>query len=330
MAEHRIVVPGVVGSTPITHPTFDYRDGNVMITYHLGIDIGGSNIKYALGDNSGDIIFQSLIPTPTKDLNSFLHAIFSIIGDLRRDFAHYPLASIGIASPGTIDRESGELRGVNPNLPFWTGIDPARMISRETGLPVFLDNDANLMTLAEASHYPKAKVVLGITVGTGIGSGLVIDGKVYHGGRGYALELGHTCVVPGGEICNCGLQGCVEAYSSLTGIRRRAGERHDLPADIPLKEIMAVAAVDPKIKEIVDRGEEMLCRGLANAIISFDPDVVVIGGGCMDGGLYEIESIRERLLNGLLPQVNLHTGIHPAIFGNQAGMIGALILASGH
>lgn len=294
-----------------------------MVNYHLGIDIGGSEIKYALSDSKLDLLLSQSIPTPTSGLIPFKEALHSLIHEIIKS---YSITSIGIATPGTIDQKTGKLFGVNPNLPFWTDRDPAAITPRELMIPTFADNDANLMTLAESDNYPDAKVVLGLTIGTGIGSGLTLDGRVYHGGSGAAMELGHTCVVAEGEPCNCGLQGCVEAYSSLTGIRKRAAKHIPAAISHSLKEILDVSGKDPRTRQVIQEGSLYLSRAIANAIILLDPDVVVIGGGCIDGGLYEISAL-ESSIKSLLPVQNQNTLIRKAVYGNQAGVRGALILA---
>ncbi|HQQ67726.1 MAG TPA: ROK family protein, partial [Candidatus Cloacimonadota bacterium] len=144
------------------------------MSHYLGIDIGGTAIKYAIGYPGKESVLSSLISTPKTSLPDFLAATRALISSLIRD---YPIQGIGIATPGTIDRQSGKLKGVNPNLPWWTDVSPLLIVPDEYRHIAFCDNDANLMTLAEAKGSPA--FVLGVTIGTGIGSGFVMNNAVY-------------------------------------------------------------------------------------------------------------------------------------------------------
>ena len=316
----------------------------------LGIDIGGSHIKYALGTRELGLLLSSSIPTPNNDLSSFKAAFRHIVETVHSSQPLYQISAIGIGTPGTIDLVNREIRGVNPNLPFWTGQDPSSLIPKELGIPVVFDNDANLMALAEsegcenqesvhlqgrspaihgfaeADGCANQESVLGITVGTGIGSGFVYQGKIFHGGRGFAMELGHISMVPNGELCNCGLQGCLEAYSSLSGIRKRAAQLDPEFALLNPHALLELAGRNQELAQVIEEGRIMLCRALSNAIIILDPDRVIIGGGCMDGGLYSITSLEEDIRR-LLPEVNQHSRISAAKLGNKAGVWGAIMLA---
>ena len=292
----------------------------------LGFDIGGSHIKYAFGTSELGLLLSDSIPTPTNDLSSFKAAFGHIIAIVHAAVPQLTISAIGIGTPGTIDRRENRIRGINPNLPFWTDQDPRSLIPSALGIPVAFDNDANLMTLAESTCGDKHGTVLGITVGTGIGSGLVSSGRIFHGGRGFALELGHISMLPNGERCSCGLQGCLEAYSSLSGIRKRAGRFNPHFAELDLTELIQAAKLHPELAQVIEEGRFTLCRGIANAMILLDPDRVIIGGGCMDGGLYSIATL-ESDIRTLLPLVNQHSSISGAQMGNKAGVWGAIILA---
>ena len=292
----------------------------------LGIDIGGSHLKYALGSRELGLLISSSIPTPTSDLSSFKAAFRQIVETVHSSQPDHRISAIGIGTPGTIDLERGQIRGVNPNLPFWTGQDPASLIPKELSIPVACDNDANLMALAEAFECEDQQAILGITVGTGIGSGFVYKGKIFHGGRGFAMELGHVCMVPDGALCNCGLQGCLEAYSSLSGIRKRAAALDRAYAKLDPLALLELAGRNQELAALIEEGRIMLCRALSNAIITLDPKQLIIGGGCMDGGLYSISSL-EHDIRALLPEVNQHLEVKSAKLGNQAGVWGAIMLA---
>ena len=292
------------------------------MSYYLGIDIGGTAIKYAIGNPGEKPAHSSLIPTPKSSLPDFLAATRALISSLIRD---YPIRGIGIATPGTIDRQSGKLQGVNPNLPWWTDVSPLLIVPDEYRHIAFCDNDANLMTLAEA--HGTSAFVLGVTIGTGIGSGLVANNAVYHGSRGFALELGHIAVAVDSVKCNCGLKDCLEAHSSVTAILKAAAQLNAKYQDKSLSEIILAAEHDPDLAAIISRAKHSLCKGLATVCMLLDPDLIILGGGGMDAGLYDIAEISEELRSATA-LVNHHTEIRKATLGNQAGVMGAIYLAA--
>lgn len=292
------------------------------MSYYLGIDIGGTTIKYAIGNPGEKPADSGLLPTPKSSLLDFLAAMRALISSLIRD---YPIRGIGIATPGTIDRRSGKLRGVNPNLPWWTDVSPLLIVPDEYRNIAFCDNDANLMTLAEAPG--TQAFVLGVTIGTGIGSGFVTNSAVYHGSRGFALELGHIAVAADGIECNCGLKDCLEAYSSVTAVLKAAAQLNAHYRDKDLSEIILAAKHDPDLAAIISRAKHYLCKGLATACMLLDPDLIILGGGGMDSGLYDIAEISEELRSATA-LVNHHTQIRKATLGNQAGVMGAIYLAA--
>jgi len=290
--------------------------------HYLAFDIGGTAIKYAIGKPGGDMLLFSSIPTPTASLHDFLASLHDLVRLLMKK---HPVTAIGLATPGTIDRRSGRLRGVNPNLPWWVDIDPLEAIPQEYRELAVCDNDANLMCLAEASE--TGAYCLGITVGTGIGSGFVIDGKIYHGSRGFALEAGHICMEKGGLPCNCGLKGCLEAYSSVTAVRKAAQVLDPQFATCELSRIIHAAATNSALAKIILRAEEYLGIALANVSMILDPDEIIIGGGAMDAGLYDIRNI-EALVRKHSQSAFHHSTIRNARTGNMAGVMGAMILAA--
>lgn len=293
--------------------------------YYLGFDIGGSFVKYGIGLPGVPPLFCDKIPTPTGGLDEFIECMHELIGSLLIQYGSENLLGIGIATPGTIDCKSGLLKGVNPNLPWWVDIDPCIVVPPQYRGIALCENDANLMALAEA--FGKKAMVLGITVGTGIGSGYVMDGDIYHGSKGFALELGHTKVVAEGALCNCGLKGCVEAYSSVTAIRKLAEGIDAKYRFLELSEIIQAQAQDKALKQGIRQAEEYLALALANAAMTLDPDLIVIGGGAMDAGLYDIGRIRRYFKENTQKSYH-HTRIEPAKYGNLAGVMGGIVLAA--
>lgn len=299
---------------------------------HLGMDIGGSSVKFGWGNCQSGLQYCSKFELSHKSLFHLSQTIHQILEQCGREVGWENIGAIGIGTPGTIDRSSGRIVGVNPNLPFWVDINPGKLIPPELQVPVFHDNDANLMCLAEAWLRGSRGKVVGITVGSGIGCGYVQDGRIYHGAHGFALELGHVTSVPQGEPCSCGRKGCLEAYASVEGIRRRmqalpeAGER--INSSSGLSDLLSLSRSHPAAEKIIHAGEDILARGISDLVVTLDPDVVVIGGGAMEGGLYDGQAL-EQAVRGYLPPLNAaSTSLEPALEGNRAGVLGAVVLAS--
>ncbi|MBW6514449.1 MAG: ROK family protein [Candidatus Syntrophosphaera sp.] len=299
--------------------------------FRLGLDIGGSSIKYGWGNCQQGLQFFSHKPLTQRSLSCLKETVVSILEETDRLCGLDSIVAIGIGSPGTIDSSTGKIAGVNPNLPFWVGHDPAELIPSSLSLPVFCDNDANLMCLGEAWLRGSRGLIVGVTIGSGIGCGFVSDGAVYHGAHGFALELGHVIHIPQGELCSCGRRGCVEAYASVDGIRRRILRlkeiRQDCGPEPSLIQIMQ-RSDNSLVSRIIDEGMHALALGLANLCVILDPDTVVIGGGAMDGGLYDWDKFQD-LFQSELPLANRpRTSLEKALEGNRAGVLGAVVLAS--
>lgn len=296
-----------------------------MKTY-LGIDIGGSGMKYGLGSSSSKLKYYGTVPLTNKDLASFQKMVLHILAETDKRVGLKNILGIGIGSPGLIDSSSSKVVGINPNLPFWADYDPRELIPKDYGIPVFCDNDANMMALAEA-RVLNLQNVMGITVGSGIGSGLIIRGKIYHGAHGFAGELGHACVVADGLACNCGKIGCVEAYSSVDGIRRRLNKENPRYSLMDLPQLLAARNSDPVIGVFISDGLQKLCMAIAGAVQCLDPEAVVIGGGGMDVGVYQLGEL-ETGIKSLLQKVQADKmAVLQARHGNQAGVMGAIMLA---
>ena len=304
-------------------------DMNDRTPLYLGFDIGGSSVKWGYGNcQQGVLRFESSAIT-SKDLPC-LKAVFShILTTVDSDIGLRSIHGIGIGTPGTIDRLSGKIHGTNPNLPFWTDICPAILIPSDTGIKVFYDNDANLMALGEATLREGVSDLVGITVGSGIGSGFVTGGKLFHGAHGYGMEFGHVTVLRDGELCNCGRAGCLEAYASVDGIKRRASRLDKYPeaASWDLRDLLKLAKQDARLRDLIQEGEYYLALALTDLIVLLDPKIIVLGGGGIDGRLYSHARI-EDLIRERLPLVNqAFVKVETAQAGNQAGVLGAIAYA---
>lgn len=293
------------------------------MSLYLGIDIGGSSFKYGWGNSEGLRHFDS-IPIKHKTMEHFLQQASTLLSIVDDKVSLQHIKAIGIGSPGTIETNSGKTCGVNPNLPFWINYRPSDIIPAFVKAPVFCDNDANLMALAEANHY-HCNHFLGITVGSGIGGGLVLNGELFHGSNGFAGEFGHLCAVKEGLLCNCGKHGCLEAYASADGLRRRLGKKDPKYLNIDLKALLK--SQDSFALEAIEEAHSLLVTSIVNIVTLLDLECVALGGGAMDAGLYEINRI-ERDVKISLPAANKgRVRVLKAYHGNKAGVMGAILLA---
>jgi len=313
--------------------------------HYIGIDLGGSQIKYGIVSTSGKILTKGGRLTPLKKgRKGVIDSLVEIAGNLLK-FARknkIKIRGIGIGSPGCIDMNSGKVMGSSPNIPFWVGTN-LKKIFRKFNLPVSADNDANLMALAEA-RFGAAKncqSAVCLTIGSGIGGGIIINGEVYRGSNFSAGEIGHTSVNYLGEKCNCGRVDCMETYASANAMLRRTqklvrtdgksvlsqlirknGNRLDVPTFF-----QAFRKKDRVAQKIVEETGETLSRGIANVVNILNPEVVVIGGGLVDEYPPIIKKIERKVKHKVFPAAT-NLKIKKAKLGNQAGFIGAAYLAS--
>lgn len=287
---------------------------------YLGIDIGGSGFKYGWGNSELGLQYFGTKALKEKSLVEFQR----IASEIWQEAKSHNIKGIGIGSPGTIDQVSNKIIGVNPNLPFWTEISPAEIFPFLKDIPIFFDNDANMMALAEA-HLGNFHNAIGITVGSGIGGGIVINNDIYSGSNGFAGEIGHIILKPEGETCNCGQRGCVEAYSSVDAIRRRLAQHSEHYRQFSLPDLIRVRKIDTCLNDIIEEGESVLAQAIAILVTCFDPQAIILGGGAMELGMYSHQQIIEKVKMQL--PIAHKTKLHIALaqMGNKAGAMGALL-----
>ena len=311
---------------------------------YIGIDLGGTKILTALADAQGNIINDTRIPTEAdrgsetvlKNIHKSIKKVLSD-GDLHKD----NIEAIGIGSPGPLDLEQGLIVGA-ANLPF-KKFPLVKSIEERTGIPVYLQNDANTAALGENVFGAGKKVenMIYVTVSTGVGGGIIIDGDIYFGVNGNAGEIGHMTVDPDGPICGCGRHGCLESFSSGTAIARMGreavknnqselidqlveGDLEQIDAEIVAK---AAREGDQKAKEIYKTAGKYLGLGLANLVNIVNPEMIVLGGGVMNAeDLFIVEmkkSLNKLALAAPLDIVKLAR----AELGDEIGVRGAVAVA---
>lgn len=314
--------------------------------YYLGVDLGGTNIAIGLVDENLNIVLKDKVPTlasrPTGEIMDDMAALCrSLVECAGVSFDEVEAA--GIAAPGSVDPENGIVRYSN-NIEMMDYPMADELKKRIPVKKVFLENDANAAALAEAkagAGKGYSDLVM-ITLGTGVGGGIVIGGKLYSGFNYCGAELGHTVIEFGGRPCTCGRRGCFEAYSSATGLINMTKEKMTEKTDSLMWKLtdgninkvsgrtafQAARKGDTAGAEVVDMYTKYLACGLANMINIFQPEVLCIGGGVCGEGDYLLKPLVELVRKeeyGSENQTNF-SKIKMAELGNDAGIIGAAAL----
>lgn len=319
---------------------------NPATKFALGVDIGGTKVAAGIVDAQGAILFQTRVAMPAREsAEAGFTAVRSAVETI---FAAHPevqsgLTGIGICAPGPLDPVTGIILNP-PNVPCWRNFPLSAEIKRVFGVTARVDNDGNAAALAEAIWGAGAgyRNVFYATLGTGIGTGIVFDGRIYHGRTGSAAEGGHLSIDYRGPKCGCGKRGCIEAYCSGPAIARRARERLRESGSAASKIIaMAGGNVDGVTAEILAKafregdalaGEvlqetaDFLAIWAGNVIDLLEPDVFIIGGGVAQimGGL--LGRIREQLPSWCVNSRCLDIPLVLAKYGSDAGIAGAAAL----
>lgn len=312
---------------------------------YVGIDLGGTNIKAALVQEGGEILAQASCPTALpRSPQAICDDIAVLAAGLLAQTGHsaQEIGGMGVGCPGTVEGASGTVLYSN-NLQ-WHDFAMGPYLTKATGWQVSLGNDANMAALGEASagcaRGAQSAVIL--TLGTGVGGGVVLDGRMLTGYTGAASEPGHIVVEPDGELCTCGRRGCLEAYASATALirmTRQAMEAHPESALHALAAAQggvsgrtafdAAAGGDAAAQQVVERYIHYLALGVADLINIFFPEVVGLSGGIAKQG----ENLLAPLRRAVEPMVfghafaRKHTRIMACTLGYEAGMIGAAVLA---
>lgn len=302
----------------------------------LGIDLGGTNIKWGIVSENGRLLANGLVPTePRNGPEALLAKLSGIAKEAQRRARseELALAGVGIGTAGQVHRESGAVKGATAALPGWAGVPLGERIERETGLPVIVDNDVNMIALGEAwlgagRHWCDFVCV---ALGTGVGGCLIADRRVYAGRHGYAGEFGHMTVELDGRECSCGGRGCWEAYASVTALIRMAGEAQpDGSLDDPRTLFARAREGDAAALELADKYSSYVAAGLAGLIHIFNPPAIVLGGAIVAGqGDFLLERIKLSLKRRVMPafQSPEPVAIVAAELGGHAGVIGSALAA---
>ena len=303
---------------------------------YIGIDLGGTNIKGGLVTGAGQILEEKNVPTEVSGgVEHVLSRMAGVIRYLIQSAGKIPVKGAGIGFPGQLSVKKG-LYFSGPNLPGWNNVPVVFELEKRVGIPVVIDNDANLAALGEYAFGGGKGVseMLLVTLGTGVGGGIILNGQLYHGVTDAAGEIGHTSIHMEGWRCACGRAGCLEAYVGTQGILRRLKERLETGVESVLrkqpfetitpKDIgMAGVAGDAVAVQVLKETGEILGFGLANLANILNIEKTVIGGGIANAGALILRPAAESLHRESLPVVSQGCTLVKAELGNKAGLVGA-------
>lgn len=299
-----------------------------MMRSAIGVDLGGTKLHVAVVQESGEILAQTRVPTPIQQGgNSILDLLTLEIQSLLKQFGDLP---VGVGTPGLVAFPDGDILGCTPNLPGWEGRSLRAALQACLGVPVVVDNDANVAAWGEyrLGIGKQSQHFVLLTLGTGLGSGVIANGQLMRGHHGLGIGFGHMIVQAQGRMCNCGQQGCLEAYVSgnglLKGYRLRGG---DLSCKGPDIFNLAIQG-ERKARETVNEFIDMLAVGCTNILNTLAPEHLVLGGGISSQGeKHLLKPVQQRI--GAIMSMPLQNPeiISLAQLGSSAGVVGAALLA---
>jgi glucokinase len=304
----------------------------------IGVDLGGTNIKVGVVDPSGNLLYKAERPTGAED---GVDAVIARITSSAREAAEASgtswnqIAGIGVGLPGFLDISRGVVKRLT-NLP-WENVPIRELLEKAWNRPVMIDNDANVAALGEAWSGAGTGVsdLVCITLGTGVGGGVIAGGRLIHGVGGAAGEIGHIRIEEDGALCGCGQRGCLETIASATGIVRMvkemvsSGRETALAAAVRADTLSTrdvfreMEAGDPVAEEVIDRATDALAQAMATLSVILNPARFIIGGGVARAGEALFRPLRRAYQKRALPSAAEGVTIVPAQLGNDAGVIGA-------
>jgi len=310
--------------------------------FTIGIDVGGTKVLGGVVDDSGSVLKSARRDTPREGGAALTQSIADVAKELMQDFA---VDSVGVSAAGFVSSDRKTMLAT-PNIAGWNGVNLDFDLRTLIGLPVVVENDANAAAWGEVKFGAARgkNEVLMITIGTGIGGGIITHGKLHRGAFGIAAEIGHLRVVPNGLLCGCGAYGCFEQYGSGNALLRFA--REAAQADLGAAQLLlslgdgtiegisggaisrAASAGDQLSLDAFSSLGDWIAAGIASLSVVLDPECIVIGGGVIDAGEILLAPIRAGL-ETYMPFARMHPypEIVGALLGNDAGLVGAAHLA---
>ncbi len=301
----------------------------------IGVDLGGTNLRTAILSPDGEILDRHKEATHATD--GWKKVVERLTENIKRqrDIATQKgleVSAVGVGAPGVIQGDKG-IVVKSPNFPDWNNLPLKDLLEKTLGTPVFIENDANAAALGEqwrgAGRGIKSMILL--TLGTGVGGGIILDNKIWHGADGMAGEIGHMTLIPDGRPCSCGNTGCLEMYASARGIvqsYREALGTSGSPKHITSAQVYEAARAGNEIGvRVMKEMGRMLGIGIASLINIFNPERIVIGGGVKDAWPLFIGATREEIIKRAFEVPAKRTEIVSSQLGDDAGMAGAAAVA---
>jgi glucokinase len=313
-----------------------------MSDIYASVDLGGTKIGCVFATNNGRIVCEETIPTQShQGPETVLYRIAELVCHLAKQSNHQPVA-LGMGVPGLADRVNTTTKFL-PNLPTqWRDVAVGDILSPQIKCPVYLLNDVRMATLGELTfgHGRTATTMAFFALGTGIGGGIAVDGKLHLGPLGAAGELGHQTIIPDGPRCGCGNRGCLETLSSGPAITARgicllqsgrAPKLYELVngdcSRVTPKEMAIAAEEDEAVREELIRAAEYLGIGVSNVVTTLHPDLIILGGGVAETGPLLFETVKKTMQERvkMFPVDDIR--IEPSLLGDKAGALGGIALA---
>ncbi len=310
-----------------------------MKEYAVGIDLGGTNIKGGLVRRDGEVVSRKSIKTEAEGAAAHvIRRIAGLVNDLVAEagVGKASVVGVGVGSPGPLDTQAGIVHS-SGNL-RWTNVPLCDMLRPQVGLPVFLENDANAAGFGEAwvGAARNSQCMVLLTLGTGIGGGIVIGGQLWRGVADTGAELGHMTIKFDGRPCNCGNRGCIEAYAAAPAVAARMREAVDAGRDSSLRDAIlaneevdserihkAAVAGDALAREIIEETGRFLGVAVASLVNIFNPDYIVLHGGMVNAGEMLLGPLRQEMSGRCFEVSRRHLRILPSALRGDAGIIGA-------
>lgn len=306
------------------------------VEFAVGVDFGGTSAKVGLVGRGGEILGRDLVEIdPRADFRHIVDPVADRIRALvRRSVPGGRPLAVGLGTPGFVDSRTGVVMSGAENIPALKGNSVAAALGEALGLPAFADNDATCAAAGELCFGAGKSLrhFALVTLGTGVGGGLVLDGRVYRGSRGFAGEIGHICLDPGGLWCNCGSRGCLEQYASAPAIarifREKLGKREREAWEPTAKDVFQRAAQgDPEARDAVEEAARSLAQAFGTLLNVLNLEAFLIGGGVSQAGEQLCAPVRRHLPDFTWPTLARETRILTAALLNDAGLLGAAATA---
>jgi fructokinase len=295
-----------------------------MSRYAIGIDLGGTKVEVCLLDETRCVLARRRVPSEPKMGKD--HVVDNIVDLVAATAAGAPVEAVGIGTPGTYHPGHDIMYGA-PHTPLYQRPGLVTGLKSRLGAPLIVENDANCLALAEfyAQCHGRYRNVMAVILGTGMGSGLILDGRLHRGANGNAGEIGHVTIDPRGRPCECGRTGCAEAYLSGPSLGRRyremSGER--LPASDVFRRYQEG---EPRARLLFEESVLLMGQLFADCVNVLDLEAIILGGGVSNIPLW-YELVPPHLQKGLFGVPDRRIPILPAVLGDSAGVVGAAYLA---